>query len=48
MVQGTPTFVVVNGQEEVLVGQNGQPSGYYLRAMERKEFLEFLMAFVDR
>ncbi|MCP4993842.1 MAG: thioredoxin family protein [Gammaproteobacteria bacterium] len=48
MVQGTPTFVVVNGQEEVLVGQGGKPSGYHLGAMERQEFLEFLMACSDR
>lgn len=48
MVRGTPTFVVVNGQEEVLVGRGGKPSGYHLGAMEQEEFLEFLRAFVER
>lgn len=46
MVRGTPTFVVVNGQEEVLVGNGGRPSGYFIGAMDKQEFLEFLKAFV--
>lgn len=48
MVRGTPTFVIVNGQEEVLAGKGGKPSGYFIGAMDKQEFLEFLNAFVER
>ncbi len=48
MVRGTPTFVVVNEQEQVLVGKGGKPSGYFIGAMDKQEFLEFLNAFGER
>jgi thioredoxin-related protein len=48
MVRGTPTFVIVNRDEEVLVGNGGRPSGYFIGAMDKQEFLEFLNAFVER
>lgn len=48
MVRGTPTFVVLNHNEEILVGKGGKPSGYFVGAMSEPDFLAFLNAFAAK
>lgn len=48
MFRGTPTFVVVNAEEEILMGSDGKIPGYLVGYRKVEDFLQFLGAFEKR